>query len=314
VRSPSVSCAPVGRTVGEFGTRFSREPSSRRMVDPFVDPRSVTVMSSPVPSMRRWVLETERVSSFITNSTSSPGAAGLRPMTTGFSTIRSPPSSVVRRSFLTAGSCTAEMRVCSRSPSGSSTTVSRVCSSTPSSPPQASPVRSLGACSSPCSYGAGGACAASGAVSGGAQPCAAPFDAASARGCGSQDCGAGAGAAGSSHDAAAGSAEGCPQDGAGATSCWPHCCCGASGADCDGPHDCCCGASGADCDGPHDCCCGASGADCDGPHDCCCGGIGSSGGGAHPVSAGGCGAAGSCAGGDQGAPATGAAGLPEAWG
>src|SRR5699024_9911488 len=270
VRSPSVTCAPAGRTVGESGTRFSLEPSSRRMVDPFVDPRSVTMMSSPVPSMRRCVLETERVSSFITNSTSSPGAAGLRPMTTGFSTTRSLPSSVVRRSFRIAGSCTAEMRVCSRSPSGSSTAVRRVCSSTPSSPPQASPVRSLGGFAPPWSCGAGGASAVPGAVSDGAQPCAAPPVAGAAGGCGAQDCGGGAGAdgaAGSSHDGAAGSAEGWPQDCAGPASCWSQAACGASGPDCGWPHD------------------------------CCCGGIGSSGGGAQPPSAGGGGAGGAGAGG-----------------
>src|SRR5699024_2302585 len=83
----------------------------------------------------------------------------------------------------------------------------RVCSSTPSSPPQASPVRSLGGFAPPWSCGAGGASAVPGAVSGGAQPCAAPPGAAAAGGCGSQDCGGGAGAdgaAGSSHDGAEG--------------------------------------------------------------------------------------------------------------
>src|SRR5699024_5055902 len=146
VRSPRVTCAPMGSTVGAFGTRFSRAPSSRRRVEPFVDPRSVTSTSSPLPSMRRWVLETERVSSFITNSTSSADAAGLRPTTTAFSTTRSAPSSVVRRSVLTGGRCTGDSLVASRAPSGSSGTVRRVCSSTPaSSPSQASPVRSLGA-------------------------------------------------------------------------------------------------------------------------------------------------------------------------
>src|SRR5699024_53336 len=71
VRSPMATDAPAGSTVAVLGTRLSREPSSRRIAEPLVDPRSVTVMFSPVPSMRRWVLDTERVSSLNTNSTSS---------------------------------------------------------------------------------------------------------------------------------------------------------------------------------------------------------------------------------------------------
>src|SRR5699024_2326864 len=79
---------------------------------------------------------------------------------------------------------------------GSAPAVRRVCSSTPASPPEASPVRSLGGFAPPWSCGAGGASAVPGAVAGGAQPCAAPPGAAAAGGCGSQDCGGGAGADG----------------------------------------------------------------------------------------------------------------------
>src|SRR5690606_34066305 len=92
VRSPSGPGPPAGRTVGVSGTRFSREPSSRRIVEPLVEPRSVTTRSSPDPSTRRCVLEAERVSSFITNSSSPSTGAGLRPTTTALSTTRSAPS------------------------------------------------------------------------------------------------------------------------------------------------------------------------------------------------------------------------------
>src|SRR5699024_10507570 len=115
VRSPMATDAPAGSTVAVLGTRLSREPSSRRIAAPLVDPRSVTVVVSPVPSMRRWVLDTERVSSLNTNSTSSSEAEGLRPTTTGFCTDRSVPSSATSRRVGTGGT-DAEIRVCSRSP------------------------------------------------------------------------------------------------------------------------------------------------------------------------------------------------------
>src|SRR5699024_2674524 len=69
VRSPIATVAPAGSTVAVCGTRFSRVPSARTIADPLVEARSVTVTSSPVPSMRRWVFDTDRVSSVRTNST-----------------------------------------------------------------------------------------------------------------------------------------------------------------------------------------------------------------------------------------------------